>query len=87
MSSNKEKTHPGESVDFESVLQQLEGIINTLEQEDTSLEASLVAFEKGVKLARDGQKTLASAEQQVSLLLEQSGAPVEQDFAAKDIDE
>ena len=56
-------------IDFENSLQQLEDIVNKMEQGQLSLEQSLDAFEQGVKLTRQCQATLKSAEQRVSTLI------------------
>ncbi|KZZ54430.1 exodeoxyribonuclease VII small subunit, partial [Oleiphilus sp. HI0123] len=49
-------------------LQALEEIVNKMEQGQLSLEQSLDAFEQGVKLSKDCQNTLKSAQQRVSVL-------------------
>ncbi|KZY32488.1 hypothetical protein A3752_11100 [Oleiphilus sp. HI0081] len=54
--------------DFETSLQALEEIVNKMEQGQLSLEQSLDAFEQGVKLSKDCQNTLKSAQQRVSVL-------------------
>lgn len=61
------------AVDFEQALQDLEGLVTTMEQGDLSLEDSLKAFEAGIKLTRDCQARLGEAEQKVQLLLEEQG--------------
>jgi len=61
------------SVDFEQALQDLEGLVTTMEQGELSLEESLKAFEEGIKLTRDCQARLSEAEQKVQLLLEEQG--------------
>jgi len=61
------------AVDFEQALQDLEGLVATMEQGDLSLEESLKAFEAGIKLTRDCQAQLSEAEQKVQLLLEEQG--------------
>jgi len=61
------------AVDFEQALQDLEGLVTTMEQGELSLEESLKAFEAGIKLTRDCQSRLSEAEQKVQLLLEEQG--------------
>jgi len=61
------------TVDFEQALQDLEGLVTTMEQGELSLEESLKAFETGIKLTRDCQSRLSEAEQKVQLLLEEQG--------------
>ena len=47
---------------------ELEGLVETLEQGELSLEDSLKTFERGVVLARTCQEALAKAEQKVAIL-------------------
>jgi exodeoxyribonuclease VII small subunit len=60
-------------VDFEQALDQLENLVEAMEGGDLSLEDSLKAFEQGIKLSRECQTALATAEQKVQLLLEENG--------------
>ena len=53
---------------FEDALEELEGLVETLEQGELSLEDSLKTFERGVVLARTCQEALAKAEQKVAIL-------------------
>jgi exodeoxyribonuclease VII small subunit len=62
------KTKPEDSLSFEQAMQQLEQLIETMEQGDLSLDDSLEAFEKGVKLTRICQQVLKEAEQKVQIL-------------------
>ena len=54
--------------DLEKSLADLEKIVDTLEEGDLPLEKALKQFEKGVKLSRDCQAALESAEQRVQVL-------------------
>ena len=58
---------------FEERIEALESIIERMEGDDLSLEDAMQAFEQGVKLTREAQKTLDAAEQQVKLLIEENG--------------
>jgi len=58
---------------FEESLTELEQIVEQMEQGDCSLEQSLQAFERGIKLTRICQKALQEAEQKVHILLEKDG--------------
>ena len=60
-------------VDFEQSLDQLENLVEAMEGGDLSLEDSLKAFEQGIKLSRECQTALSTAEQKVQLLLEENG--------------
>ena len=72
------------SVDFEQQLTSLEGLVESLEGGDLSLEDSLKSFEQGIKLARDCQAALKSAEQKVEVLMRQGDTLVSQPFADKE---
>lgn len=61
------------NTDLESNLGELEAIVVEMEAGDLSLEDSLKAFEKGIKLTRDCQERLSQAEQQVTTLIEEQG--------------
>lgn len=56
---------------FEQSLQSLEEIVHKLEEGELSLEDSLHAFEQGVKLARQCQKTLNEAELKVEKITQE----------------
>ena len=58
---------------FEEALQELERLVSTLEEGELSLEDSMKAFEKGIKLTRECQTALQKAEQKVQILLNESG--------------
>jgi len=54
--------------DFESALAELETLVASMEDGGLTLEASLVAYKRGVALSRVCQDRLAQAEQQVQVL-------------------
>jgi exodeoxyribonuclease VII small subunit len=64
--SSQKKSTPN----LEKSLQQLEDIVQQLEEGDIPLEKALQQFEKGVKISRDCQQALDSAEQRVKVLIE-----------------
>lgn len=66
-----------ESKDFASTLEQLETLVSRLESGALTLEASLAAFERGIRLTRDAQQRLDGAELKVQALLEQSDGSLE----------
>jgi exodeoxyribonuclease VII small subunit len=55
-------------IDFETALAELEELVDQMEAGDLSLEDSLKAFERGVKLTRHCQAALRSAELKVKKL-------------------
>ncbi len=59
--------------DFEKSLQHLEKIVSRMESGELGLEESLQQFEKGIKIAKNCQDTLANAELRVEQLIEKNG--------------
>ena len=70
---------------FEEALSQLEAVVGRLEAGDLPLEASLGAFEDGVRLARLCAARLEDAERRVHILTTApDGTEAEIPFAARD---
>ncbi|MEC8409156.1 MAG: exodeoxyribonuclease VII small subunit [Pseudomonadota bacterium] len=69
---------------FEEALEELERLVSSMEEGELSLEDSMTAFEKGIKLTRECQTALQKAEQKVQILLNESGET--QVFDVKDED-
>ena len=65
------------AIDFEQSLDELEGLVERMEQGDSSLEDSLKDFERGIELTRNCQASLAEAEQKVQILLQKNGEAVD----------
>lgn len=59
-------------VDFEAALAELEALVARMEAGELSLEESLTAFERGVKLTRHCQAALKNAELKVKVLTEEN---------------
>lgn len=72
-----ENTRSASIADFETSLNELENLVRDLEQGELSLEQSLAAFERGVKLTRECQSALKSAEQRVEQLVQNSDGSLE----------
>ena len=70
--------------DFEGALEQLEELVASMEDGELSLEDSLKAFEKGIKLTRDCQTALKNAEQKVQVLLDENGQPEDFELEGED---
>ena len=70
-------------MDFEQQLASLEALVESLEGGELSLEESLTAFEKGIKVARECQTALKEAEQKVEVLTQQGDQLVSQPFDPK----
>ena len=62
---------------FEKALENLEEIVSSMENGKLTLEDSLKAFEKGIKLTRECQGALRDAEQKVRVLLDENGDTAE----------
>ncbi|MDB3993611.1 exodeoxyribonuclease VII small subunit [Gammaproteobacteria bacterium] len=62
---------------FEKALENLEEIVSSMENGELTLEDSLKAFEKGIKLTRECQGALRDAEQKVRVLLNENGDTAE----------
>lgn len=69
------------SYPFEASLARLETLVEQMESGDLSLDDNLKLFEEGIKLTRECQQALASAEQKVNALLEKNGELVAFDQA------
>ncbi len=69
---------------FEEALEELERLVSSMEEGELSLEDSMTAFEKGIKLTRECQTALQKAEQKVQILLNEGGET--QAFDVKDED-
>ena len=74
---SKKKT---EAFQFETALQQLTDIVDTLEKGQLGLEESLDLFEKGTKLTKQCQTALKQAEQKVQILIEKNNSAELEDF-------
>lgn len=66
---------------FEETIKQLEAIVTQLENGDLPLDEALNEFEKGIKLARSGQKQLNEAEQRIQILLSENSDTQLSEFA------
>ncbi|MBF66383.1 MAG: exodeoxyribonuclease VII small subunit [Gammaproteobacteria bacterium] len=59
---------------FEVSLEKLEALVARLEGGELSLEDSLTSFEEGIRLTRECQQALRTAEQKIALLTEKGEA-------------
>ena len=72
--ATKKTPKSSEKLNFEAISEKLEELTSQLENSDAmSLEASLEAFETGIKLTREAQQILSAAEQKVQMLVEKNG--------------
>lgn len=58
---------------FEKNLEQLEKIVQSLEDGTPTLDQSIKAFEKGIKLSKACHEELNKAEQKIEILLKEEG--------------
>lgn len=72
------------SYPFEQSLEKLEKLVEQMEEGDLTLEESLKTFEEGIRLTRECQQALSSAEQKVKLLIEENGQINASDFEEDD---
>lgn len=61
----------GVPIDFEVALAELEALVGKMEAGSLSLEDSLAAFERGIKLTRSCQAALRSAELRIKALTQE----------------
>lgn len=72
------------TLDFEASINELESLVEALEEGSLSLEESLKTFEKGVRITRECQQALKTAEQKVTLLMQESGGTLREDSFSDD---
>ena len=66
---------------FEEAIKELETVVASLESGDKGLDESIALFEKGIKLSKQCQKMLDTAEKKVRVLMADGS---EEDFAGAD---
>ncbi len=76
---------PASAFQFETALQQLTQIVETLEKGQLGLEESLELFETGTQLTRQCQIALKQAEQKVQILIEKNNSQDLEDFDEKNV--
>ncbi|MGO1296815.1 MAG: exodeoxyribonuclease VII small subunit [Vibrio sp.] len=69
-----------ENMSFEDTISELDQLVDQLENGELALDDALKKFERGIALARSGQAKLDSAEQRVSILLNNSDTEALSDF-------
>ena len=83
--TNVEPTADG-APPFEQSLAQLEALVVRLESGELPLDEALRAFEQGVRLTRECQAALSSAQQRVQLLLQRGETAVLEEFDSSAIE-
>lgn len=69
--ANQGRAEDQEPIDFEAALAELEELVGRMEAGSLSLEESLAAFERGIKLTRECQSALRSAELRIKALTQE----------------
>lgn len=69
--TNKDTENDQTNINFEENMQMLEKLVKKMESGDLTLEQSLEAFEKGVKIVRKCQESLTRAEVRVTKLMQE----------------
>lgn len=77
----KAKSQQVPVVSFENSLKELEDIVSRLESGSLPLEDALNEFERGIQIAKQGQKVLQQAEQRVQILLSDDENKALDDFS------
>jgi len=85
--TKKSASEDAPPLDFEKTLEELEALVEKMETGELSLEASLEAFERGVKLTRACQTTLKQAELRIQILTEENQDIVPPEDASKNATE
>jgi exodeoxyribonuclease VII small subunit len=63
---------------FEASLGKLEEVVRHLESGDLTLDDSLIAFERGIKLAKKCEKNLNEAQAKVDILIKSEGGKAQE---------
>ena len=71
---------PADAAPFEATLAQLEELVARLESGELPLDEALRTFEHGVRLTRECQSALSTAQQKVQQLLQRDGTLTVEDF-------
>ncbi|NOY16872.1 MAG: exodeoxyribonuclease VII small subunit [Gammaproteobacteria bacterium] len=68
------------TLDFETAMKELEQIVESMENDQLTLDESLQKFERGVELSRTCQENLKKAEQKVEQLVKKHGKLIIEPF-------
>ena len=68
---------------FEESMKKLETIVTELENGNLNLDESVKMFEEGMKIAKQCNTILETAEKKITILLEKDGELKEEDFDAE----
>lgn len=69
---------------FEEALEKLEEIVNTLENEEVSLEKSIALYKEGMAVSAICQEKLALAKGEITQLQKENGVLIQKPFALEE---
>ena len=67
-------------VNFEKSMEDLEKIVEELEKGDLNLDDSIKKFEEGMKISKECNDYLESAEKKITVLINENGNVTEEEF-------
>lgn len=73
-----------EELSFEELMKRLEDVTSKLENEELNLDESVSLFEEGMNLSKKCNETLEKAEKRISILLENNGELIEENFVPEE---
>ena len=76
-----------EDINFEDAMKELEKIAEELEKGNISLDESVSKFEEGMKLSKKCSDLLDTAEQKITMLINDNGTIKEENFNVANIEE
>ena len=72
------------SKSFEEQMESLEKIVSELEKGDLNLDDSVSKFEEGIKISKECNEILETAEKKISILVNQNGEMKEENFETEE---
>ena len=72
------------TANFEKNMSDLENIVTELEKGDLNLDESISKFEEGIKISKQCNKILETAEKKITILLENDGEVKEENFVSEE---
>ena len=69
---------------FEEQIEKLESIVKKLEKGDLNLDDSVSKFEEGIKISKECNEILETAEKKISILVNQNGEMKEENFETEE---
>ena len=73
-----------ENKSFEEQIEKLENIVKELEKGDLNLDDSVAKFEEGIKISKECNDILETAEKKITILVNQNGEIKEEKFETEE---